>query len=79
MSSADAAHGYDVTVAGDGSIPADQLTALGVRLGSHLRVIVAEPAAAPLGFRGSLTGYHEPSWDDFERVSEVGRSGFELS
>ncbi len=79
VSTANASQGYEVVVASDGSIPADRLAALGVRPGSHLRIIVAEPAAAPLGFRGSLKGYPEPSWDDFERASEVGRSGFELS
>ena len=71
--------GYEVVVAGDGSIPAERLAALGVRPGSHLRVIVAEPAAVTPSFRGSLKGFPEPSWEDFERASEVARSDFELS
>ena len=79
VSTADADQGYDVVVAGDGSIPAAQLAALGVRQGSHLRVIPAEPAVAALGFRCSLKGFPEPSWDDFEHASEVARSDFELS
>lgn len=78
VSTADAGQGYEVVVAGDGSIPAERLAALGVRPGSHLLVIVAEPAGAIPSFRGSLKGFPEPSWEDFERASEVARSDFEL-
>ncbi|MHB1773942.1 MAG: hypothetical protein ACYCST_19825 [Acidimicrobiales bacterium] len=79
MSTAGAGQGYEVVVAGDGSIPAEQLAALGVRPGSHLRVIVAEPVPATPSFRGSLKGFPEPSWEDFERAGELARSDFELS
>jgi Fe2+ transport system protein FeoA len=79
VSTAGAGQGYEVVVADDGSIPAERLAALGVRPGSHLRIIVAEPAAAAPSFRGSLKGFPEPSWEDFERASEVARSDFELS
>lgn len=79
VSTANANQGYEVVVAGDGSIPAERLAALGVRPGSHLRIIVAEPPAAASGFRGSLKGFPEPSWEDFEHASEVARSDFELS
>ena len=79
VSTAGAGQGYEVVVAGDGSIPAEQLAALGVRPGSHLRVIPAEQAIAAPGFRGSLKGFPEPSWEDFELASEVARSDLELS
>jgi hypothetical protein len=62
---------------GDGSGPTEQLAALGVQPGSHLRVIPVEQAVAAPGFRGSLKGFPEPSWEDFERSSEVARSDFE--
>jgi len=79
VSTAGADQGYDVVVAGDGSIPAEQLAALGVHPGSHLRVIPAEQAVAASVFRGSLKGFPEPSWEDFELASEVARSDLELS
>ena len=79
VSGAGAGQGNEVVVADDGSISAERLAALGVRPGSHLRVIVAEPPAAASSFRGSLKGFPEPSWEDFERASEVARSDFELS
>ena len=75
---ADADRGYDVVVAGDGSIPAAQLAVLGVRPGEHLRVVVAGPAAEKPGFRDSLKGLPEPTWDDFERASELARSDLEI-
>ena len=79
VSTAGADQGYDVVVAGGGSIPAEQLAALGVHPGSHLRVIPAEQAVATPVFRGSLKGFPEPSWEDFELASEVARSDLELS
>jgi len=55
-------------------------SAFGVRQDSHLRVIVAAPpAAAPPNFRGSLKGFPEPIWEDFEHAGEAARSDFELS
>lgn len=69
-SAAGAGQGYEVVVAGDGSIPAERLAALGIRPGSHLLIIPAEPTVAAPSFRGSLEGFPEPIWDDFERASE---------
>lgn len=68
-----------MVVADDGSIPAERLAALGVRPGSHLQIIVAEPPAPTPSFRGSLEEFPQPSWEDFERASEVARSNFEPS
>jgi hypothetical protein len=44
MSTADA-EGHELVVADDGSIPADQVARLGLRPGSHLRVVVETPGA----------------------------------
>jgi hypothetical protein len=79
MSTAGSNQGYEVVVAGDGSVPAERLTELGVRPGSHLRIIVADLPSAGSTFRGSLKGFPEPSWEDFEHVSEVVTNDFKLS
>jgi len=79
VSTSGAEQRYEVVVAGDGSIPAERPATLGVRPGSHLRVIVAESPTATPSFRGSLKGFPEPSWEDFEHASEVARSDFTLS
>lgn len=64
----------ELVVAEDGSIPVDQLASLGLRPGSHLRVVVTdEPAAAPSGLAGSLPDLPDIDWDDFERASELAR------
>jgi len=77
---ADAGQGYEVVVGDEGSIPAGQLAALGVRPRSHLRVIIAEPpAAAPPSCPCSLQGFPDPSWQDFAHASQLARSDFELS
>jgi hypothetical protein len=44
MSTADA-EGHELVVADDGSIPADQVARLGLRPGSHLRVVVETPGS----------------------------------
>jgi hypothetical protein len=58
----------------DGSIPADQLASLGLRLGAHLRVVATEePSVAPSGLAGSLPDLPDIDWDAFERASELAR------
>ncbi len=65
---------YELIVAADGSIPADQLAHLGVAPGAHLRVVKATPASSVSGFAGSLHDFPDLSWEDFERGSELARS-----
>ena len=72
VSSADAPRDFELVVAADGSIPADQLARLGLRPGTHLRV-VAERSRPPEVLCGSLPELPELSWEDFERGSEVAR------
>ena len=46
MSTADVPDGYELVVADDGSIPAEQIGRLGLGPGAHLRVVEA-PTALP--------------------------------
>ncbi len=58
MSSADA-EGHELVVADDGSIPADQVARLGLRPGSHLRVVLEtsdRPAPRRKTAKGILVG-----------------------
>ncbi len=69
----------ELVVAGDGSIPADQLRKLGLLPGAHLRVV--EAAVVPSGGRlaGSLPEFADLAWEDFERGSELARRDAEAS
>ena len=69
----------ELVVAGDGSIPADQLRKLGLLPGAHLRVV--EALVVPGGGRlaGSLPEFADLAWEDFERVSELSRRDAEAS
>ena len=69
----------ELVVAGDGSIPADQLRKLGLLPGAHLRVV--EAVVAPGGGRlaGSLPEFADLAWEDFERGSELARRDAEAS
>jgi hypothetical protein len=66
----------ELVVAGDGSIPADQLRKLGLLPGAHLRVVVA-PSGGRLA--GSLPELPDLAWEDFERGSELARRDAEAS
>ncbi|MGH9091006.1 MAG: hypothetical protein ACRDZR_06460 [Acidimicrobiales bacterium] len=73
MSSAGDASELELVVSQDGSIPADQLRSLGLRPGTHLRV-VESPAgsqSSPLG--GSMPELPDLGWEDFEAGSELAR------
>jgi hypothetical protein len=64
---------HELIVAADGSIPAAQLKRLGVRPGTHLRVV--ETPVTPTGgsFAGSLPDFPELTWEDFEQASKLAR------
>lgn len=64
---------HELVVAADGSIPADQLKRLGVRPGTHLRVVETPAARQGGSFAGSLPDFPELTWGDFERASELAR------
>lgn len=72
VSAVDPTGEQELVVADDGSIPADQLASLGLRPGAHLRVVAAAyPAAPTSGLAGSLPGFPDLDWDDFERASDL--------
>lgn len=62
---------FDLVVAADGSIPAEQVAALGVSPGTHLRVIPEPPVASRGSIAGRLTSWPDVSWEDFERASDL--------
>lgn len=77
MSSSEVADEWDLTV------PADEaeLRRHGVRPGHRVQVrIVREPPTAPASqdFCGSLVGFPEPSWADFEHAGDVARGDFSV-
>jgi hypothetical protein len=63
MSSANASEGWELVVGPDGSIPAEQLSRLGVSPGAHLRV-VPEPAQGADKAGKSLAGRLRERFDD---------------
>jgi hypothetical protein len=64
---------HELVVAEDGSIPADQLARLGLRPGTHLRVVKTGPVEPGTALAGSLPDFPELDWEDFERGSELAR------
>jgi hypothetical protein len=79
MTTADAFDGFELVVADDGSIPADQLARLGLRPGTHLRVVAGRSGQPPGTLGGSLPDLPELSWEDFERGSELARGDLSAS
>jgi len=67
----------ELVVADDGSIPATQLASLGLRPGTHLRVVAA-PASSG-GIEATLADFPDLSWEDFERASQLARSDLNRS
>jgi hypothetical protein len=79
MSTAGSPHELELVVADDGSIPAEQVANLGVRPGTHLRVIV-EPAGQVQGsIAGWLTNWTDVTWEDFERATELAQADLSRS
>lgn len=79
MSTADDANCRELVVADDGSIPAEQLRGLGLRPGTHFRVIETGAASASTPMAGSLPEFPDASWEDLERASEAARRDAEGS
>jgi len=67
----------ELVVADDGSIPSTQLASLGLRPGTHLRVVAA-PASSG-GIEATLADFPDLSWEDFERASQLARSDLNRS
>lgn len=74
----------DLVVAADGSIPAEQVAALGVLPGSHVRVVTQAGPVADSNLHGILdsiagrmTRWPDATWDEFERGSRLAESDSE--
>lgn len=71
MSIVSGPEGHELVVADDGSIPAEQIARLGMRPGTHLRVVAEQPAVPGGSIAGRLMCWPEVSWEDFERASQL--------
>lgn len=71
MSIASGPEGHELVVADDGSIPAEQIARLGMRPGTHLRVVAELPPAPDATIAGRLMSWPQVSWEDFERASQL--------
>ncbi len=78
MSSSEAADEWDFTVPVDEAELMAELRRHGVRPGHRVQIRTArEPLTAPaIEFCGSLAGFPEPTWADFEHAGEVARGDF---
>jgi hypothetical protein len=74
MSMASGPDSHELVVADDGSIPAEQIERLGMRPGTHLRVVVEQPPAPEGSIAGRLTSWPDVSWEDFERASQLAQA-----
>jgi len=82
MSSGDVADEWDLTVPVDEAELIAELRRHGVRSGHRVQVrIVREQPTAPAikDFCGSLAGFPEPTWADFEQAGEVARGDFSVT
>lgn len=79
MSMASGPGDHELVVADDGSIPAEQITRLGMRPGTHLRVVAEQPPDAEGSIAGRLRSWPEVSWADFERASQIAQADLDRS
>ena len=64
---------YELVIADDGSIPAQQLRNFGFLPGAHLRVVETTDEPTSDRLAGSLPDLPDLAWEDFERGSELAR------
>lgn len=79
MSMASGPEGHELVVAGDGSIPAEQITRLGVRPGTHLRVVAEQRSGARDSIAGRLASWPDLPWGYFEQGSRLARADLDPS
>jgi hypothetical protein len=79
MSMASGPEGHELVVADDGSIPAEQITRLGMRPGTHLRVVAEQPPNTKGSIAGRLTSWPDLTWEDFQRASQLARADLNRS
>lgn len=73
MSTPDVAGDNELVVAEDGSIPAEQVARLGLRPGTHLRVIETQPRDQSSKLAGALPDFPDLDWAAFEIGSDLAR------
>lgn len=73
VSATDSTSQTELIVAEDGSIPAEQLAGLGIRPGTHLRVVAPRDQAGSASLAGSMADLPDVGWEAFERASELAR------
>ena len=73
VSAAEPTPAAELVVADGGSIPADQLAQLGIRPGTHVRVVATPDRSVGRGLAGSLPDLPDLDWEDFVRASELAR------
>jgi hypothetical protein len=61
----------ELVVADDGSIPATQLSSLGLGAGAHLRVVESTSSGPADDLEGSLADFPDITWEDFELASDL--------
>lgn len=71
--------GHELVVADDGSIPAEQITRLGMWPGMHLRVVAEQPPDTKGSISGRLTSWPDLTWEDFERASQLAQADLHRS
>lgn len=74
MSMVGGPEGHELVVADDGSIPAEQISRLGVRPGTHLRVVSEQPSDEVGSIAGRLAAWPEVTWEDFQRASRLAQA-----
>ncbi len=70
---------WDLTVPADEAELLAELRRHGVRPGQRVRMRVVDERRGATGdqeFRGSLAGFPEPTWQDFEHASAAARDDF---
>jgi hypothetical protein len=71
--------GHELVVAEDGSIPAEQITRLVMRPGTHLRVVAEHPPGEEGSIAGRLVTWPDLSWEDFEQASQLAQADLNRS
>lgn len=79
MSMASGPEGHELVVADDGSIPAEQITRLGMRPGTHLRVVAEQPPEPESSIAGRLANWPDVTWEDFDRASQLAQADLDRS
>lgn len=83
MSSPENADEWDLTVPADEAELLAELRRHGVRPGQRVHVRVVHERRGATGgeqnFRGSLAGFPEPTWQDFEHASAAARGDFNVT